>query len=244
MSDCCEEMDMLNTFLYRWRTLSGMQQLVIIGVAALILYGLLSSGDMMDPARLAAVSAILLLALPLHELAHAATAVALGDDTPRLQGRLTLNPLAHLDPVGSILILLTGFGWAKPVQWNPYNIRVNRRLGAILVSVAGPASNLLLAVLSIIIYGFLESARVDAPVQFLVWFTYINVLLAVFNMIPIPPLDGSHVLFALLPGNTYTLQAQLSQFGFLILMGLILLVPGIVQIPTEFVMSALISIFL
>jgi Zn-dependent protease len=237
-------MDMLNTFLYRWRTLSGMQQLVIIGVAALILYGLLSSGDMMDPARLAAVSAILLLALPLHELAHAATAVALGDDTPRLQGRLTLNPLAHLDPVGSILILLTGFGWAKPVQWNPYNIRVNRRLGAILVSVAGPASNLLLAVLSIIIYGFLESARVDAPVQFLVWFTYINVLLAVFNMIPIPPLDGSHVLFALLPGNTYTLQAQLSQFGFLILMGLILLVPGIVQIPTEFVMSALISIFL
>ncbi len=235
---------MLNTFLYRWRTLSGMQQLVIIGVAALILYGLLSSGDMMDPARLAAVSAILLLALPLHELAHAATAVALGDDTPRLQGRLTLNPLAHLDPVGSILILLTGFGWAKPVQWNPYNIRVNRRLGAILVSVAGPASNLLLAVLSIIIYGFLESARVDAPVQFLVWFTYINVLLAVFNMIPIPPLDGSHVLFALLPGNTYTLQAQLSQFGFLILMGLILLVPGIVQIPTEFVMSALISIFL
>lgn len=221
-----------------------MQQLVIVGIAALIIYGLLASGDMLDPARLAAVGAILLLALPLHELAHAATAVALGDDTPRLQGRLTLNPIAHLDLFGSILILLTGFGWAKPVQWNPYNIRVSRRLGSILVSVAGPASNLLLATLSIIIYGLFESARVDAPVQFLGWFAYINVLLAVFNMIPIPPLDGSHVLFALLPGNTYTLQAQLSQFGFLILLGLIWLVPGLVETPTDWVMSALISIFL
>ena len=235
---------MLNSFLGRWNTLTRTQQLVILGIGALVVYGVLTSGNLIDPARLLAIGAILLLALPFHEFAHAASAVALGDETPRMQGRLTLNPLKHLDPLGSVLILLTGFGWAKPVMWNPNNIRIDRRLGSILVATAGPLSNLLLAIVSFMIIRVFEFASVDALYSFLGWFAYINVLLAVFNMIPLPPLDGSHVLFALLPGNTYSLQAQLSQYGFIILIALIWMVPDLLSVPTELVMSALASIFL
>ena len=114
---------MFQSFVSRWRTLSTVQQVIIGMVGALAAYYLFVVGDMFSPERLLAIAAILLIALPVHELAHAAAATWLGDDTPRLQGRMTLNPLAHLDPMGAILILLTGFGWAKPVQWNPRNVR-------------------------------------------------------------------------------------------------------------------------
>lgn len=215
---------------------------MIGAVAALLVYALVtmaaSGGGLISPSRLLAVAAIVFIALPVHEFAHAAMAVALGDDTPKSQGRYTLNPLVHIDPFGALLILLVGFGWAKPVQWNPNNISVDQRLGSILVAVVGPLSNLAMAVLAVLVLGF-----VDIPGEFgagfILFFVQINVLLFVFNMIPVPPLDGSHVLFALLPGNNYRLQMQLSQYGILILLAIIWIAPGIVRAPTQAILETL-----
>jgi len=222
--------------------------MVIGGVGLLLVYAMFTSGGggpfgrILDPSWLLAVLGIILLALPIHEMAHAAMAVALGDDTPRLQGRYTLNPMAHIDPVGAGLILLTGFGWAKPVQWNPSNVTIDRRLASILVSLAGPVSNLLLAAVGILILSanFSLGAVLD---DFLNFFVYINVLLFVFNLLPIPPLDGSHVLFALLPGDTFNLQRQLSQYGFMLLIVVIWVVPDIITYPTYLVYSGLVGLF-
>ncbi len=226
-----------------WRTLSTTQKLVMGGIALLLLYWFATSGaDLFAPGRLLAIAAILLLALPIHEYAHAATAVALGDDTPRRQGRLTLNPLAHLDIFGSLLILLVGFGWAKPVQWNPANIGVDRRLGSILVALAGPVSNLVMALLSAAVLGFIDLNN-GMLLQFLVFFLQINVLLFVFNMIPIPPLDGSHVLFALLPGNMQRLRWQIQQYGFLILLLLVYAVPGLIRVPANAITTWMLRTF-
>jgi Zn-dependent protease len=226
-----------------WYALSTFQKIAVSAVGLLLLYWLLTtigSGGLLSPARLMAVATIILVALPVHEFAHAAAAVGLGDDTPKRQGRYTLNPFPHIDPLGAILILFTGFGWAKPVQWNPRNIDIDPRLGSIIVSLAGPLSNLALAVLTAILlrFGLLSS---DFLLQFAFFFMQINVLLFVFNMIPIPPLDGSHVLFALLPGDNRRLQWQLSQYGFLILMLVIFLAPEIIRAPTSAIMSALVG---
>ncbi|MGL4650157.1 MAG: site-2 protease family protein, partial [Caldilineaceae bacterium] len=159
-------------FLSRWTTLTRTQQIIFGGLGLLVLYVIFeqarSGSGLFAPGRLLASAAILLLALPIHEFAHAATAVALGDDTPIKQGRYTLNPLRHLDPVGSVLILLTGFGWAKPVQWNPRNIRTSLRTGAILVAIAGPLSNLLLAVVGAFILGLL------GPDVSNIWWNFLN----------------------------------------------------------------------
>ena len=223
----------------RWRSLSSIQQLIIAAVGLLIIYWLLtSSGGLLNPARLLAVATIIFIALPVHEYAHAAAAVALGDTTPYRQGRLTLNPLPHIDPMGAILIALVGFGWARPVQWNPANINIDRKLGSIIVSMAGPLSNLALAILAALL---LRVSGVSGGffAQFVVFFVQINVLLFVFNLLPIPPLDGSHVLFALLPGDNYRLQMQLSQYGFLILMAVVFLAPGIIRIPAGAITRAL-----
>ncbi len=192
----------------------------------------------LDPSWLLAATAIVFIALPVHEFAHAATAVALGDDTPKLQGRYTLNPLVHIAPVGAIMIYIAGFGWAKPVQWNPGNIDISPKLGSILVAIAGPLSNLLMAVLGA---ALLRVGVSETPfmAQFLYSFVYINVLLFVFNMIPVPPLDGSHVLFALIPGDTYRLRAQLAQFGIIILFAIIFVAPALITVPTQFIMSIL-----
>lgn len=226
-----------------WNSLSRNQQIVIVIVGLLVLYWLATSGaSILSPARLMAAAAIVLIALPVHELAHAATAVHLGDNTPRAQGRYTLNPLVHIDPIGAVLIFLVGFGWARPVQWNPRNIDIDPRLGSILVSVAGPLSNLLLALIAL----WLQSSGLVTnafAADFLEFFAYINVLLFVFNMLPIPPLDGSHVLFALLPGNTFQLQMQLRQYGFLILMAVIFFIPGVIRIPTNTIMDWMGGIF-
>lgn len=227
---------MFDNFLYRWRTLTRNQQIIIAVIVGILLFGLLSGQGLLSLPRLLAIGAILLLALPIHEYAHAATAVYLGDNTPRIQGRLTLDPRAHLDWVGGILLFLTGFGWAKPVQWNPNRVNVPVKQASILIALAGPASNLVLALVSLVLSRLLDASMFTS---FLVWFATINVYLAVFNLIPIPPLDGSHVLFALLPGNNSSLEWQLRQYGFLILFIVIMLVPGLIRGPAMLVLGIL-----
>lgn len=148
---------------------------------------------------------ILIGSVVIHEVSHGYAANALGDPTARLQGRLTLNPIPHLDPVGSFLIpgllIITGapfvFGWAKPVPFNPYNIR-NQRTGEAIIAAAGPASNIALAAIAALIFR-LSGADGGALGGFLVLAVIINLVLAIFNLVPIPPLDGSKLLFSAFP---------------------------------------------
>jgi Zn-dependent protease len=234
---------LFDSLRYRWNTLTQGQKIFIGVLGALVVMGLAASlssgGRLTNPAWLLAVAGIILLALPVHEFAHAFVAVQLGDPTPRYQGRYTLNPLRHIDPIGAVLIALVGFGWAKPVQWNPRNVTIEPRLASILVSVAGPLSNLLLAFLSLLISQLLGVGGVITG--FLTTFATINVLLFVFNLLPIPPLDGSHVLFALLPGDTRRLQFYLMQYGMLIVFAIVFIAPGLIRGPTSLIMSLLIN---
>lgn len=168
----------------------------------------------------------LIIAMVVHEYAHARVAYALGDYTPRLQGRLTLNPVAHIDPIGLLMMFFVHFGWAKPVQINPMNFS-NPRRDDILVSVAGPASNLITAFVALIVLVLL--AKLDFPFSegLLVVFNLIiiyNINFAIFNMLPIPPLDGSHILRNLLPYHLAQAYEQLERYS-LIFMIIIIATP-------------------
>ena len=164
---------------------------------------------------------ILIISIIIHEVSHGLMADRLGDPTPRLAGRLTLNPLKHIDPLGSIIVpivtfLLGGFafGWAKPVPYNPYNLK-NKRRGEFLIAVAGPLSNLLIAAIFGTIIRFV-AVGADAMTPFLQIVTYIvliNIGLAVFNLIPIPPLDGSKLLFAFLPNQYGRTRLTLERYA-------------------------------
>jgi Zn-dependent protease len=190
------------------------------------------------------VGIMLLVGLPVHEFSHALAAFRLGDGTAKLFGRLTLNPIAHFDPVGGTLLALTfigsaaatggaiGFGWAKPTPVNPMNLEGGRR-GEALVAAAGPLSNLALAIAGAIPLRYLVAnpeLAVQLPImviQVLDLFVRINLLLMVFNLIPIPPLDGSKVLFAFLDRRTeYQIRPFLEQYGFFILLALLFIPPG------------------
>ncbi len=166
----------------------------------------------------------LLVAAPPHEFAHGLAADRLGDPTPRRAGRLTLNPLAHLDPLGTILLVLTGFGWAKPVPVDPGHFPDWRR-GLLTVALAGPLANVILAML----FGLPLKLGLVSPVSLLglllVFVVRINAVLAVFNLVPVPPLDGSKILVALLPGQLGIAYARLSAYGPLLLI-LLLVAPG------------------
>ncbi len=166
----------------------------------------------------------LLIALTIHEYAHARVAVWLGDDTPKLMGRLTLNPIAHLDPFGLIMLWLFKFGWAKPVPINPNNFK-NWRQGTILVSLAGPISNVIMAFLAAIIYGVLVKANMlSSGVGIVLNFTYsYNIIFAIFNLIPLPPLDGSKVLTNLLPARQGYMLEKIEPYAPFILLGLVYL---------------------
>lgn len=173
---------------------------------------------------------ILLIAFPVHEFAHAWTATQLGDDTPRLNGRLTLNPLAHLDPIGSLLLLVSGFGWAKPVPVNPYALRRNSSAGMMLVSIAGPLSNLVLALLAAVPFraGLVTpytGAQTSLPglSQFLLEFIFINLILLLFNLIPVFPLDGEKVAEYFLPPGGQAILERIRPYGPMILLALIFL---------------------
>ncbi len=167
---------------------------------------------------------IVLICFPIHELAHAYVAVQLGDDTPRRLGRLTLNPLSHIDPFGAILLLIAGFGWAKPVPVNPYNLRNGPKMGMVIVAAAGPFSNFVLAALAAIpirlgLLGLLENGPLAQTLaDILVNFVYINLVLMLFNLIPIPPLDGSKILRGFAPADMDNMLSQLERFGPLLLM--------------------------
>ena len=161
----------------------------------------------------------LVIAMVIHEYSHARVAYALGDYTPRLQGRLTLNPAAHVDPIGLLMLFVAHFGWAKPVQINPMNFS-NPRRDDILVSLAGPASNLIVAFVALIILVLM--AKLDFPLSegLLVVFNLIiiyNINFAIFNMLPIPPLDGSHILRNLLPYELARAYEGLERYSFIFL---------------------------
>ena len=162
----------------------------------------------------------IVLGLTFHEYAHGLAAYKLGDNTARAQGRLTINPAAHVDPVGLILLFLAGFGWAKPVPINPLNFKGDMRRGVLLVSLAGPATNLLLAIAAAIIWGALAGLKLPYFNDIMMYMIQINVVLAIFNLIPVPPLDGSKILAGILPGRQEWLY-KMEAYGMIILIVLI-----------------------
>lgn len=170
----------------------------------------------------------LLLALPLlysiiiHELAHGWVASRMGDQTARLMGRLSLNPLRHLDPVGTVMLFLFGFGWAKPVPVNFHNLREPRK-GMIMVSAAGIIANLILAFLAVFLQRLLAPTPSSVLETFLYYMAQINIILASFNLIPIPPLDGSNILMGFSPPRLQYALSRLEPYGFFILIGLLYL---------------------
>lgn len=207
--------------------------------------------DMIDNMEVAFSVIVLVFSVVIHEVSHGVVAERLGDPTARLAGRLTLNPLKHLDPFGSVILplllsLLPGgviFGWAKPVPYDPRNLKHPVRDGA-LVAVAGPVSNLLLAFAFGLLYQ-LFSAGGGTPAMgelfpsLLAQVVIVNVWLAIFNLVPIPPLDGSKVLFWLVPQGAYEFRALLERYGFFILLlfiffGIQLIVPPILRVVAFF----------
>lgn len=185
----------------------------------------------LSPSVLISRLLILVIALSFHEFMHAFVADRLGDDTPRLMGRLTLNPLAHLDPIGSLMLILVGFGWAKPVQVNANNLKRNSSAGMMWVSLAGPGANLFLAILGAIPLRFglvpLIAGGGILPTlhDFLLTFVNINLLLMIFNLIPVAPLDGEKILEFFLPEAWAASYAKFQTYGPIILMALIFLLP-------------------
>ncbi len=190
--------------------------------------------DFFDPEKLLYMTPAVIIGLTVHEYAHARAAYSLGDRTAHHQGRLTLNPAAHVDVLGLIMLYFAGFGWARPVPVNPFNFRGNRDAGMIMVSLAGPASNLLTAVMAAALLGaFLwdvpHAGRITQEI------IRINVILAVFNLLPIPPLDGSKIITGLLPGSREWVY-RFEQYGIIILVlllftGIIGKILGVVIVP-------------
>ena len=179
--------------------------------------------------------------LPIHELAHGLMAYALGDRTAKNQGRLSLNPLAHLNPLGTIMIFLFGIGYANPVPVNPRNFK-NVKGGMALTALAGPSANLLMGFVSV--WGYYIFARIGTSNSFLyavaMFFLYaaqINVMLAVFNLLPIPPLDGSKIVAAVLPDKAYYKYMMYERYIMIALM--LLLFIGVLDTPISFLTSVL-----
>ena len=184
----------------------------------------------------------ILLCLTVHELAHGVAALALGDDTAKRLGRITLNPIKHIDPIGGLMLLFVGFGWAKAVPVNMDNFR-NPKMGMALTALAGPMSNflfaLLIAIFQVPLFRLLHGGGLGNYVGELLFFTIqINVILGIFNLVPIPPLDGSKIVFSFLRDSHYELLMQYERFGFLLLFALIFWGGGLTGGPLLDIMSA------
>ncbi len=185
---------------------------------------------------------VIFLTMPIHEFAHGFAAVKLGDNTPRWQGRLSLNPFAHIDYIGALCILLFGFGWAKPVQVNGRNLR-NPKRDMALVALAGPLANIALAFIALLLFYLLQVFLVIPALSYVALIFYyiarINVGLSVFNLLPIPPLDGSRLLSALLPYKQYYALMRYERYIFIGLLALLYL--GVLDIPLSYLSNAVMS---
>lgn len=185
----------------------------------------------------------LIISITIHEFAHAFTADRLGDPTPRLRNRLSLNPKSHLDPLGTLMLILFGFGWGKPVIYDPYNLK-NPRKDAALISLSGPLSNLVLAISLGLAVKFITLPFLLSVV--LVQIIYLNLILAFFNLVPIHPLDGGKILVGFLPKDlAYEYNLLLNRYGLIILMLLVLPLSGSPPIsqliipPVNFILNLL-----
>jgi len=164
----------------------------------------------------------MVISIAVHEFSHAFAADRLGDPTPRAQGRLTLNPLSHLDPLGIVLLLTIGFGWGKPVQYDPYNLTNHKRDSA-LIALAGPLSSILFAVLAAVLMYALPGSGMGVILRYVVG---LNVMLAVFNLLPIYPLDGFRIVAGLVPNDSYEDWLALERYGVIFLLFLFIPIQG------------------
>lgn len=199
-----------------------------------------------DPAAFVILSVLLLYSVIFHELAHGWVAYRMGDGTAKWLGRLTLNPIKHLDIIGTLMLLVFGFGWAKPVPINLENIPPEkRRKGLIFVSAAGITANIIIAFIALLLLRLLAPESGSMTHQIIDLLARINIILAAFNLIPIPPLDGSKILMALAPESVTRVLDQIEPFGFFIIIGLLYL--GVLN-PLinlfQYIILALISVFL
>ncbi len=168
----------------------------------------------------------LVIAISVHEFSHALMGYLEGDNTAKYEGRLTLNPLAHLDLLGSLMLFFVGFGWGKPVPFNPFNLK-HRKWGPTIVALVGPISNLLVAILAGLVFKilvmFTDLTSDNLLILFLQLLGIVNIGLALFNLLPIPPLDGAKLLHTLLPDRFYQLKENLLLYGPYMLLGLLVL---------------------
>lgn len=178
----------------------------------------------LDPERLLGIAIALVVGITFHEFSHALVADELGDHRPRALGRVSLNPLRHIDPIGAIVFLIAGFGWGKPVPVNIYALRPGR-IGMALVAAGGPLANVVVALVFAVLYRVLALTHVDLLplVNVVVLVVFFNLVLAILNFIPIPPLDGYNVLLAFLPPREVFAVQRYAQYGFIVLLVLILL---------------------
>ncbi|MFR8011754.1 MAG: site-2 protease family protein [Clostridia bacterium] len=209
-----------------------------------MLLQILRGGDMMSIfVYLISTAFVVFCTLPVHEFAHGWMANKMGDPTARLSGRLTLNPMKHLDLIGSILIFLTGFGWAKPVPVNQNNFR-NPKKGMALTALAGPVSNLIMAFIFMLLMNFCGIFHNMAAYIFLLFFQYaalVNIRLAVFNLLPVPPLDGSRIFWAILPDKYYWKVMQYERIIMLVLFALLLF--GVLSWPLSWLSNLVYRLF-
>lgn len=192
-----------------------------------------------NPIAFVLIAVPLMYAIIFHELAHGYVAYRLGDPTAKQLGRLSLNPLRHLDPLGTLMLFIVGFGWAKPVPVN-FNYIRDYRLGMILVSSAGIITNMILAFLALLLYSLLDLPQSGIFTLVLVIFAKINIILAAFNLIPIPPLDGSKILLGFLPAGVQATLLSLERFGFLIVLGLLYF--GVLDPVIDFLQTMILSL--
>ncbi|NUM44904.1 MAG: site-2 protease family protein [Anaerolineales bacterium] len=234
---------MLTPLIARLRRLTPIQWVIV----ALLLWFVLTEIYYLirQPSLLLARLLILGIAFPVHEFAHAWAAVSLGDETPRLQGRLTLNPLKHLDVFGTILLLINGFGWAKPVQVFPWYLR--GKYGMVWVALAGPVSNLILAVLGAVGFrlGAVQLTGASFFGQMIAQFIFINLILFFFNLIPLFPLDGEKIAYHLAPLDWQRQFDRIRPYSIFILIMVAFALPQVFSFliigPSQFLLNLLIG---